>query len=140
MEKSEIKELALIEAEDSTVEIKIEKDLKTKCKKRKGGVIKKEIDIYQRPHLFSNGVLVYAKMRGHREWPGIIMDYNTSKKRYIISFFGTGELGEVPVTGLYLYCDLTLEAFNWTNASTSKKSVMYATAEREIEQYSNSNT
>lgn len=119
--------------------IKIDfEDFGKRSGKRKAMSVKEELKLYQPPDVFTAGVCVFAKMKGHREWPALITG-TTDKKQCNVLFFGTAEIGIVPVSGLYLHCDATVELFSNSRApkKRTKKMLQYESALREIEEYQN---
>lgn len=117
-----------------TPKIEVE-DYVKKSGKRKSISIKEELKIYQTPGIFTEGVCVFAKMRGHREWPAVITG-TAARNQHNVIFFGTDEIGTIPISGLYLYCEGTIDLFsNAIPKKRTKKAIQYDKALREIEEY-----
>uniref|UniRef100_A0A1A9VDF2 PWWP domain-containing protein n=1 Tax=Glossina austeni TaxID=7395 RepID=A0A1A9VDF2_GLOAU len=50
---------------------------------------------------FNQGDFVFAKMKGYPAWPAQIINYE--KKKYVVYFYGTGDIGYMKVTDLFQY-------------------------------------
>uniref|UniRef100_A0A1A9ZI81 PWWP domain-containing protein n=1 Tax=Glossina pallidipes TaxID=7398 RepID=A0A1A9ZI81_GLOPL len=50
---------------------------------------------------FNQGDFVFAKMKGYPAWPAQITNYE--KKKYVVYFYGAGNIGYMRVTDLYPY-------------------------------------
>lgn len=57
-----------------------------------------------------NGTLVFAKIRGYRPWPAIVIRV-VAKNSYVVLFFGSNETGTVTLGKMYSYCELTKNFF-----------------------------
>ncbi|KAI9586025.1 uncharacterized protein LOC119633038 [Glossina fuscipes] len=50
---------------------------------------------------FNQGDFVFAKMKGYPAWPAQIINYE--KKKFVVYFYGTGEIGYMKQTDLFQY-------------------------------------
>lgn len=71
-------------------------------------VSKTELKKHQRSD-FQLMALVFAKVKGYSPWPAIVESRRDNK--YVVRFFGTGEISEVKAIDMHIYCDVTRECF-----------------------------